>query len=176
MDDLSRENEQKRFQTQMEALTAQYGQWEPPNFEGLAVPKYHHYNYRDIPNADLLANAWQKNETYVQSFLQQAQALVEHVKLGIFAEYGYSDNNIAKSKLESYHRRRDATFGLIVDHFPVINEVAIDEKTKERLSGITYLNKNAWQGLIRKLLHTIITSLALDLPVLIAGTTFSSLK
>jgi hypothetical protein len=156
MDDLSRENEQKRFQTQMEALTAQYGQWEPPNFEGLAVPKYHHYNYHDIPNADLLANAWQKNKTYVQSFLQQAQALVERVKLGIFAEYGYSDNNIAESKLESYHRRRDATLGLIVDHFRVINEVAVDEKTKERLSGIAYLNKNAWQGLIRKLLHAII--------------------
>jgi hypothetical protein len=157
MDNSSRANEQKHFQAQMEALTAQYGQWEPPNFEGLVVPKYHHYDYRDIPNADLLANAWQKNEKYVQSFLQQAQALVERVKLGIFAEYGYSDDNIAESKLESYHKRRDATFGVIVDHFRVINEVAVDEKTEERLSGIAYLNKNAWQGLIRKLLHAIIT-------------------
>lgn len=87
---------------------------------------------------------------------------MERVKEGIYEEYGYGITNVTSSKeRESRIADRTSEFQVIVADTFILAEdtyMAIENVTDQRMPGIAYLNTAAWEGLVRKLLHAMVTN------------------
>jgi hypothetical protein len=154
---------QSAFEQQLADVSALYGQWNAPNWTAeMTNPDFKNADYRDVTGRTFAATAWQSNATYVPQFLQQAKRLVSRVKEGIYQEYGYGILQEHSTALkDTITARRLTEFKVIVwDHFVIDkNGAAMDVETGSRpVPGIAYLNTAAWEGLIRKLLHAMVTT------------------
>jgi hypothetical protein len=149
---------QEEFETKMKQTATKYGRWKSPEFpDTLQNPEFDYVPYRDMPDEEFPSYAWQLDAQYMTSFLTEATELVERVKEGIYTEYGYgrSTGEVSEKDLKE---RRERDFGVIVDDFVAVDGVAYDsESLGKKLPGVAYLNNEAWEALVRKLLHAIIT-------------------
>ena len=164
LDDSVLDEKQTEFEQKMQNVKETFGAWD------LIDPYYaDNGNYRprldatlfpngDAPLAEFPNDVWQLDEEYVGNFISQARELIDRLKEGIYAEYGMpSTTPDGKHKLSTdVLKKRDEYFQVILKDFGVNNDrQAIDLKTKEPLKGVAYLNMNAWDGLVSKLLHTL---------------------
>jgi hypothetical protein len=141
--------EQQLFEDAMKKVVEQYGQWTtPPLKRNVRLPLG--TQYKDYPSELLIeSRVWQTDSVYLALFFDQAKRLVTSVKEGIYATYGFGIN-ATTTNLD----RRLSEFRVI--RGDVINTdqgAAFDANTRKRASGIAYLNTAAWNALIRKLLH-----------------------
>eukprot|EP00977_Amphora_coffeiformis_P010039 scaffold2353_cov167-Amphora_coffeaeformis.AAC.30 len=160
---------QSDFDTRMTNYKDRYGQWQDPPFQGkVAQTFYHNYWYKDVPVDEFPANAWQKNPAYVKEFVGQAVSLVDRVKEAIYEEYGLGLLDIDKNDTATVSKiktERETYLSVIQGDFSVQNGAAMVDGKPFR--GAAYVNERGWEGLIRKLLHAIMTED--DFFVVVAG-------
>lgn len=153
---------QKDFERKMAAVNATYGRWETPTWSvGLTTVDFSYAHRKDVKGADFPDGAWQSNAAYVQNFLKQAKLLVARVREGIFTEYGYGTMNVTSTaKKNDIIVKRLSEFQVIVSDTLVLKDgtAVRDKKTGLKAPGIAYLNTAASEGLIRKLLHAMVTT------------------
>lgn len=154
---------QKEFDIRMKLTIDKYGKWQTPELpHGVSthlqgeILKTPHRDYETFPET-----SWQANAEYLEAFLTQAKDLVGRVKEGIYEEYGYGITNVTSDrKRDAIVARRSQEFQVIVDDNLVLTEdtfVAVDEVEEERIPGVAYLTTAAWEALVRKLLHAMMT-------------------
>ena len=106
---------------------------------------------RDIPWDQFPAGAWQTDQDYLSTFLPEAKALVERAMEAIMAEYGMSKFDIPeKGDLEA--RLEESPF-----QFLMINFTAGEKWDKEHDSLGGWMTQSYFDGLVRRLMHAIIT-------------------
>lgn len=157
--------EQAEFDAKMEISKKIWGAWT------LVDPYYQNHGGKYRPLADLShiknkdaflidfpAGAWQLDEEYVAKFVDEAKAMIHRMKEGIYAEYGHPTVAGSTYLTGQDLKDRDALFQVIVDDFKAVDGKAMDRDSVEPKQGIAYLNRNAWDGLVQKLLHALITN------------------
>ena len=148
---------QARFDASRLAVLQEYGGWFHTTDPTLTSPAQWDENpHRDKPWEDFPETAWQLDEAYVKRWLPEALGLVQRVKEGIYREYGY------QRVVEEGRPEKQQVFGVILGNYTVLDGTAYKRKTsspssKDKLPGIAYLTTAAWNGLVRKLLHAVMT-------------------
>lgn len=101
---------------------------------------YAQYPHRDVPWAAFPDTAWQKDDTYLPQFLDQGLALVERAMEAILTEYGYGSDR---------------------DQRPFSERMAMlgqsEPQGKNRPTTGGYAVGNSYDGLVRRILHAIVT-------------------
>ena len=149
------EDQQARFLTKMEQVRKEWGAWSDIE-DDVARPAadFTEVHYRDLPNDDLPPDSWQADAEYVGKFIPEARALIDRVTEGIYAEYGsplkQKDGTLLSPEAK---KERNEKFQVHV----------VEPNGGENLSpkfdkGIAWLTKPAMDGLVRKLLHSLITN------------------
>lgn len=105
--------------------------------------------YKDLPVEDFPPDAWQADEVYVARFLDEAKKLVARVKEGIYAEHGWPTKG--KEGDQAYLEQRNQ-FWKINIWDPSAGEV---DTASDCIASLT---KVAFDGLVRKLLHGLMTN------------------
>lgn len=148
-DDLN--ERQTKFAERMGRVKEDFGVWNNPHYEGAFSVKdtfFEEYFYRDVPMEDFPDWAWQKDKDYIQHFLNEASALVEATKEGIMQEYHHPNPNDEEKEF----------FGVIIGDHDFVDGQATHKETQKRVPGVAFLPEKTWDGLIRKLLHALVTS------------------
>ena len=114
--------------------------------------------YKDLPVDKFPPDAWQSDEEYVGKFLEEGKKLIHRVKEGIYAEYGWpskgKDETYLKQRAESWKIHRwDPSKCLSEDGLTKIICTASTAKV-----GIATMQTVAFDGLVRKLLHALMTN------------------
>lgn len=144
------EKEQERYLAKMAKIREEYGAWNFSDewFKGKGprpIVDFSKAHYRDVPSAEFVAGSWQTDKEYTVRFIEEAKALVNRVLEGIYAEYGKPTKKADGSTLSDEERKeRDALWG-------------VDHVDGAEAKGIAQFNEHSWNGLIRKLLHAMIT-------------------
>ena len=170
------EKAQEKFLNRLNATKQKFGDWQ------LLDPYYDqnqdyrpHVDFdvcpdRDCNTTDFPVDAWQLDEDYVGKLIEEAKNLVQRVREGIYEEYGHSSSNVDGSlKSEKEREERNKIFQVIVADANELNEqnVAVNKDTKEIKLGVAQLSQAAWDGLVRKLLHSLVSND--DFFVVVAG-------
>ena len=145
--------EQERFVAKMAKIREEWGAW---NFTDTfwkgkgprpTVTDFAHTPYRDVPSESFPPGSWQTDKEYQEHFIGEARSLVDRVREGIYAEYGKPTKKADGTVLSDEERKaRDELWGV---------DVLTEGNAEKR--GIAQLNEVSWNGLLRKLLHAIIT-------------------
>ena len=154
-DDDSAQLQHEFDQTRTQVMQT-FGAFDPPIAENIYRYPYDHIPYRDVTT--FAPDAWQLNPPYVTDFLDEALALVRRVQEGIYQEYGlvWPAETAEQSAMKT---KRQEFFPIIQQDFQVINGTAYSAKDdkKQKLRGVGYMTPSAWEGLVRKLWHTLLT-------------------
>lgn len=142
--------------------TARFGRWETPVVDDVIVPHHEDESLSKVPHMDWTSfpkKSWQTDPKYLGEFLVQAKDLVHRVKEGIYTEYGWGilAEHSVKERDEKV-ARRDRDFGVITEKFRIENGTAFEPRSNRRMDGIAYMNEPAWEALVRKILHAMMTS------------------
>jgi hypothetical protein len=161
------DHEQQAYLAKMEATKKKWGAWEAPTdvfYEKYSIrrpqPPFHTYPYRDVPLKKFPEHSWQFDETYVTSFLQQAKGLLHRVKEGVYTEYGHptirkDGKKISKNEMD----KRGELFRVITEDFFVKKGAAVEiGNVHIAKKGVAYMSETAWDGLVQKLLHAMMTN------------------
>jgi len=148
------DDEQRRYEAKMAGVRTKWGAWnfrddypEKHGVKSRPVADFAPVKYRDLPVASFPDGAWQTDVEYVKQFLTEAKALVTRVKEGIYAEYGQPTVNADGTNLSPGEvASRDKLFS--VAH----------EQGEDRTGKLGFLEPNAWDALVRKLLHAMMTN------------------
>jgi hypothetical protein len=142
-------------------LASKWGSWTLVDPKAAERPKddfAKSFPDRDIPWDKFPSNAWQVDKDYLSKFLPEAKAHVERAMEAILAEYGWSKFDLPDLSLEERingtelepHSFNTAVLNLTVD------SVRIGKKNAgEDFGG--WLNKAYLDGLMRRVMHAIIT-------------------
>jgi len=160
--------EQALFESNMTSYVWKYGQWITPDFRTtLTSPNFTlATKNRDLNNSDFPSSAWQADRAYLLDALTEGKRLVARVKEGIFEEFGYGilDETSTAKKNDILAQRIQEFKVLRKDRLPIQNGAAVakvnnndDDDSFEIVPAIAYLNEAAWEALIRKLLHGMMT-------------------
>jgi hypothetical protein len=159
------DEEQLDFLVKMNRTKEKYGTWDlvDPYFDnhGTKRPEIDlvAYENRDAPQEAFLDFAWQADQEYVSMFVVEAKKLIMRAKEAIYEQYGHpSKDPNGEFYSDEILKERNSMFGIITGGYTV-NDLgeAVGAETNEKIPGIAYLGKNAWDGLQRKLLHAMIT-------------------
>eukprot|EP00957_Ditylum_brightwellii_P089047 6781275-Ditylum_brightwellii.AAC.1 len=110
---------------------------------------FSHAPYRDVSVDSFPDSSWQADEEYTYAFIDEAQALVNRVLEGIYAEYGFptkKENEDLMTEIEK--AERDKLWQIYVE-----GVTEGDDKV-----GIASINKAGWDLIQRKLLHAMMTN------------------
>ena len=159
----TREVAQKDYEGRMQQVISKWGQWTSLDTSDVIMPDFPAYESRDIPSADFPEQSWQRNKDYLKDFLGNGKELIERVKQGIYAEYGYDSSTLTGADLQEMRDKQDEFFSVIVyedddKNVKIAKGQAVDEHTGRNMPGIAHMNTGAWEGLVRKLLHAVMTS------------------
>jgi hypothetical protein len=161
-DTATREAAQKDYEERMQQVISKWGQWNSLDTSAVGMPDYSAYESRDIPSAEFPEYSWQRNKDYLKDFLGEGKDLIERVKQGIYAEYGYDSSTLTGTNLQQMRDKQEEFFSVIVYEYDekvkVVKGQAVDELTGRNMPGIAHMNTHAWEGLVRKLLHAVMTS------------------
>jgi hypothetical protein len=170
------EKKQASFLEKLNATKQKFGAWQ------LTDPYYdEHQEFRPLPDFDVCPardcnssefaeGVWQRDEEYVRNLIKEAKKMVQRVRDGIYEEYGHSSSNVdGTRKSEKEIDERNKLFQVLLTQVDDLNDqnVAIDKNTNATLPGVAQLSHAAWDGLVRKLLHALITND--DFFVVVAG-------
>ncbi|KAI2497564.1 hypothetical protein MHU86_16918 [Fragilaria crotonensis] len=155
---------QTKFLAKMNATKQKYGAWDL--VDAYLKDRRANVDFTQCPNKDcnssnFPATVWQRDEAYTRSLIDEAKKLVQRVCEGIYEEYGHSSFHVDGSrKSDQELEQRDQIFRVLLTNSTGVNDknVAIDTETNQTLLGIAQLSNEAWDGLVRKLLHSMITS------------------
>jgi hypothetical protein len=150
------EEQQRLFVEKMNAVRREWGAWTDIEQDDITrpLPNFSMARYGDINNTDFPENSWQCDEDYIAKFIIEAKALVNRVREGIYAEYGFplkQENGTVLSFEEK--EERDAKFEV-----KILNPNGTYPISDKLNTGIAWLSKPAMDGLVRKLLHALITN------------------
>ena len=158
-------NEQKEFEMKMNDTKKMWGTWllidnyYAENGRYRPKPDFKSVKHRDLPIAHFPEGSWQTDDEYVCKFVDQARAMIKRVKEGIYAEYGHPTVSTNGTKLSGKDiEDRDALFQVIIEDNQIIDGKAAINNITGPLPGIAYMSRNAWDGLVRKLLHALVTN------------------
>jgi len=156
------EAEQERFLDKMKKVRQEWGAWdfkdpdpskqrERPNFQ---VP------YKDIPASSFPNTSWQADEAYNKAFLKEAKALVKRMQHAIYAEYGWPVKDDMTEEAKENHETAWKIH--ILDEVKSAKNSKmwsqiLPEGTEKSPFGVGRLTKSAMDGLVRKLLHAMMT-------------------
>jgi hypothetical protein len=161
-DAATKEATQKDYEEQMQQVIQKWGQWTPLDTLGVGMPNFLAFESRDMPSIYFPDYSWQHNEDYLDDFLGQGKDLIQRVKQGIYAEYGYDSSTLTGASLQAMQDKQDEFFSVIVyeydENVKIVKGQAVDQQTGENMPGIAHMNTHAWEGLVRKLLHAVMTS------------------
>jgi hypothetical protein len=119
-------------------------------------------DYKDLAIEEFPPDAWQADEEYVSRFLEEGKKLVNRVKEGIKAEIGWP-----VKEDEEYMNLREELFKIHVWDHPECDTDETDKNMIEEIEskcgknpskGLAVFQKIAFEGLIRKLLHSMMTN------------------
>ena len=146
--------EQKSYEEKMAEVRRTWGAW---NFTDDFADRgdlrrrvdFDSWTHRDAPVSAFPSDSWQSDGEYVRRFLSEARLLVDRVREGIYAELGRPTRKADGTGLLSADERakRESIFA-----------VGRDGATDPAAAGIGWMNPNAWEGLVRKLLHAMMTN------------------
>lgn len=140
-------------------LTEKWGHWhfwdgeedERPTDDFLSK-----YPNKDVPTADFPERAWQADAVFVNHFLMDAGNLVARAMEAIYAEYGYSSDQMSPEDLAERPKRIFHwvfSEGMDISSLPGVFQ---SKRTSGNKGG--WMPKRSHDGLIRRLLHAIMTS------------------
>jgi len=142
------EEQQTKYLAKMKAVREEWGAWDMQpheNDDDSLLSKLQEVEYKDITNDEFSSTAWQMDEEYVDKFLMEGKALVKRVYNGVLAEYGSPPKNKDGTALTAdQSKERDEKWKIHISDEPKTN-------------GIAVLSQVAMDGLVRKLLHAMIT-------------------
>ena len=147
------DKQQATFNQYMQATKEQVGAWTQPDFTNLRRP----YNlftvpHKDLPIQDFPDLAWQANATYVKTFIKEATELVQRVRLAIYREYGWNDDNDKTDDVFAIQ----TTVGSEEISIKSGMAAAVNPDGTPQ-NGVAFLHRDAFNGLVRKLLHAMMT-------------------
>jgi hypothetical protein len=151
------EQQQTIYEQKMARIRSEWGMWTFKDPSGDAedrpIADFSSIDYKDLPADEFPPYSWQADEDYVTAFLLEARALVNRMTEGIYAEYGWplkkKDGTTTLSS-EELEKREQAFRIHILDS-------ATNEKELKK-EGIAQLSQVAMDGLVRKLLHAMMTN------------------
>jgi len=141
------DKEQKTFVKKMEAVRKEWGAWDfKDDKENRPIADFNSVEYKDLANDMIPDGSWQKDEKYVKRLIADARVLVNAMTEGIYAEYGSPLKKAnGKSLSEAEKKNRSEKWN-----------VNIGNGHSKR--GVANLSKGAFDGLVQKLLHALITN------------------
>ena len=170
------EERQQKYIAKMEKVREEWGAWDfrdpragpqenttSPISEdsGRTAADFSNASHKDLPVEDFPPNSWQADEEYIAAFLEEAKKLVHRVREGIYAEVGWP----AKNDDAEYMEKREKLFKInVVD--PDCDPEKDGIKTrpsyvdcgKSEDAGLANMGMVGFDGLVRKLLHTMMTN------------------
>eukprot|EP00537_Pseudo-nitzschia_pungens_P007589 CAMPEP_0172357806 /NCGR_PEP_ID=MMETSP1060-20121228/2136_1 /TAXON_ID=37318 /ORGANISM="Pseudo-nitzschia pungens, Strain cf. cingulata" /LENGTH=1002 /DNA_ID=CAMNT_0013078649 /DNA_START=148 /DNA_END=3156 /DNA_ORIENTATION=+ len=158
------EERQEKFVEKMKKVREEWGAWDfrdPHGEQSMrAAANFSEVEYKDLPLDDFPPNAWQADEEYVANFLVEAKKLVHRVKEGIYAEYGWPTKG--KEEDKEYLEQRDKFWKIDVWD-PADCEGGDRNKCPQLYlkgikEGVAVIEKSSFDGLVRKLLHGLMTN------------------
>jgi hypothetical protein len=136
-----------KLQADFDARRAQYGAkfglWVHPKAQGVEYPKLDPKNDTSLSN--LKPSAWQLNQPYLSEFLSEGIRLVQRVQRAIYEEYGYNSSTTDPKTINK------------IFHTAVVKDAAALLLVDPSGSGVGALTVAAWEALLRKLCHAIVT-------------------
>lgn len=153
------------FQKKVNKTKNKFGFWNlvdpyfDENLEHRPRPEFTACPNRDCNMSDFPADAWQLDTVYVNNFLTEAKKLIARVKEGIYEEYGHSSyDKKGKLKPEEQREERSKIFQVLMTDQTNSDFVAVDQDSDQPQLGVAHLSPKAWDGLVRKLLHALMTN------------------
>eukprot|EP00980_Cylindrotheca_fusiformis_P021317 scaffold8211_cov117-Cylindrotheca_fusiformis.AAC.13 len=142
------DQQQEKFLAKMKRVREEWGAW---NFHDPS-PDVHRPEagfdgvpYNDLPKEDFVPESWQTDKDYVTEFIKEAKALVKRMQHGIYAEYGRPiRSDMTEEELEKH-----------AEDWKI--HVAENPNYTSYKKGIAVFSTNAMDGLVRKLLHAMMT-------------------
>jgi hypothetical protein len=134
-----------------EALAQEWGKWEFVDQKADQRPKEDYcsqFPQRDIPRDSFPSEAWQIDREYLEGYLDQGIKLVNRAMEAILAEYGHGPKDDAGKSLED--REKDMFHWMIYTPGDA-------PSTKYLIQEAGWTTEKSFQGLVRRLLHTIMT-------------------
>lgn len=114
------------------------------------------YPNKDVPNDAFPEMAWQADAVFVNHFLMDAGKLVARAVEAIYAEYGYAGDQMTP---EQWAERPKKVFRWLLSEGMDLSSLPGDFQSPKRLGGRGgWMPKRSHDGLIRRLLHAIMTS------------------
>lgn len=133
---------QSDFESRRMQYGTKYGLWVHPTTQGVEYPILDPKNDTSLSN--LKPSAWQLNQPYLSEFLSEGIRLVERVQRGIYEEYGY-DNSTDPETINKIFRTS------------VVKDAAALLQVVPTKAGVGAITTAAWEALLRKLCHAIVT-------------------
>jgi hypothetical protein len=176
--DATKEELQKRqdkYIAKMKKVREEWGYWDfkdpllkinQNDDEYRNVADFSSAEYKDLNQIEFPLDSWQADPEYVVDFLKEAKSLVKRVKEGIYVEYGWptppkNDDDSKPEEIEKHSK-------LWKIHKWTDEEcVGPDDKdgnnkpipcSRDAKDGLASFHKNSWDGLVRKLLHSMIAN------------------
>lgn len=148
------EDEETKKQRIKEELTAEWGHWHFWDGASDIRPKEDYcskHPHRDVPEEDFPETSWQVDAVYVNHYLNDAVDLVHRAQEAIYAEYGHG--NVAKQLEVEELVERTKMFKM--------QELDLAKATsppEDCLSGGGWTTRRSFDGLVRRLLHAMMTN------------------
>eukprot|EP00531_Pseudo-nitzschia_arenysensis_P000462 CAMPEP_0116134426 /NCGR_PEP_ID=MMETSP0329-20121206/10638_1 /TAXON_ID=697910 /ORGANISM="Pseudo-nitzschia arenysensis, Strain B593" /LENGTH=1029 /DNA_ID=CAMNT_0003629133 /DNA_START=91 /DNA_END=3180 /DNA_ORIENTATION=- len=172
------EERQQKYIAKMEKIREDWGAWDfrdpksgpqkdttTPNSEDFqrTAADFSTASHKDLPVDEFPPDSWQADDEYVAMFLEEAKKLVHRVREGIYAEVGWPK----KDDDDEYMKLREKLFKIHVwspecdtedkEKLPAYVD-CVKEQPKDRTEGTVVLRKPAFEALVRKLLHAMMTN------------------
>lgn len=141
LDNATKADLQREFETKRQVTVDKFGLWAHPKADGVTFPRVD--PTEDVSLSTFKPSYWQVNPTYLKSFLSEGLKLVKRVQMGVYEEYGHakpSDSDVTRLfGIATVQNQSD--FAAFVQH----------------QQGITVMTDTAWEALVRKLWHAMVT-------------------
>lgn len=148
------EKRQEKYIEKMKKVRQEWGAWDfrDPRDVDRPVPNYSNAPNKDLPAKDFPADSWQADKEYVEKFLGEAKKLVGRIREGIYAEIGWpkTENDQTMQDREKFTKIH------VWDRLEC--ESQGDAQCGKETTGIASLEKGAFDGLVKKLLHAMMTN------------------
>ena len=142
--------EQEEYEEKMRKVREEWGAWDFKDESNIVRPIVNFDNtpYKDMKNEDFPSNVWQTDKTYVTTFIDEANKLVDRMIEGIYAEYGHPTKKADGTMLsEEEIEAREELFAIRIQDEPIAHQ-----------TGMSYINEAGMEALSKKLLHGMMTN------------------
>jgi hypothetical protein len=145
--------EQHEYIAKMAKVREDWGAWNFKDHSDQARPQqdFSSVQYKDVPASGWTDGVWQKDKAYIKDFIKEGRSLVDRMENAILAELGHHASKPYGQELSAEE---------IADRKKLM-QLCITEDIGETVcpeGHFMKLSRSAFQGLVRKLLHSMITN------------------